>query len=312
MNIQNRLYQGDPDREAIVQLITRVRPPERLADYPSLIDLQELLSLPEVKQRTRLWFDPAGRLVGYAFVDELSNLYFEANPAMGEAFDESLLDWAMAEARQAALERRESDPPGISCRSEDTQRVALLERRGFTRLPGALHLRRTLDLSVPAPVLPPGFTIRPSRGAAEAKAWVRLHRQAHGTEYMTIERRLSIIGVDDYDPALDLVAVAPDGRLAAYCVATISHSQNALTGRVDGYTDPVATHPDFQRRGLCRALLYATMRLLQERGVETVRLGTSRENLAMQGAAASAGFQVEAETFWYELPDDPVSSVPEI
>lgn len=301
MNLENRIYQGEPDRAALVDLITRIRPLERLADYPNLIDLQELLSLPEVRERTRLWHDPAGRLAGYAFVDEMSNLYFEADPGMGEAFDESLLDWAMGEARQAALERRQSDPPGLSCRSDDPQRAALLERRGFTRLPGALHLVRPLDQPVPAPVLPPGFTIRPSQGAAEAEAWVRLHRLAHGTEYMTVERRLSILGADDYDPALDLVAVAPDGRLAAYCVGTISHSQNALTGRKDGYTDPVATHPDFQRRGLCRALLYATMRLLQERGIQTARLGTSQENLAMQSAAASAGFQLEAETYWFEL-----------
>ena len=301
MSIESRFYEGDADRKAIIQLITRARPTERLAEYPGLIDLQELFSLPKVRRRTRLWFDLAGRLVGYAFVDELSNLYFEADPLMGSAFEESLLDWAATEALQAAQERLQSDPPGISCRSDNLQRVALLERRGFHRQPGALHLVRPLDQPIPGPVLPPGFTIRPSRGAAEAEAWVALHRLAHGTQYMTVERRLSIIGVDDYDPALDLVAVAPDGRLAAYCVGTISHSENALTGRKDGYTDPLATHPEFQRRGLCLALLYATMRLLQERGVETARLSTSRENQAMQRAAAAAGFELEAETYWFEL-----------
>lgn len=299
---ESRLYQGAPDREAIRQLLVATRPRRRLAEYPSLVDLEELLSLPEVQARTRLWFDELGRLAGYAFVDELSNLYFEADPEMGSAFEESLLDWVLAEARQAAQERQQSDPPGISCRSEDIRRMALLEKRGFTRQPGGLHLARPLDQPAPAPVLPPGFSLRPSLGAAEAEAWVALHRAAHGTDTMTVERRLSIIQVAGFDPALDLVAVAPDGRLAAYCVGSISQDENALTGRQTGYTDPVATHPDFQRRGLCRALLCAVIQLLQARGMQVARLGTSQENLAMRQAAKAVGFRLEAETWWYELP----------
>jgi len=302
MKIESRLYRGTSDLEAIIQLITTVRPRQRLAEYPGIIDLQELLSLPEVQARTRLWLDEQGQLAGFAFVDELSNLYFEADPGRGSDFEETLLDWAIAEARQAAQERQQSEPPGISCRSDQARLTALLERRGFCRQPGALHLSRALSQPIPAPVLPPGFSIRPSLGAVEAEAWVALHRAAHGTEYMTVERRLSIILVDEFDPALDLVAVAPGERLAAYCVGTIGHRENALTGCKYGYTDPVATHPDFQRRGLCRALLCTAMHLLQERGMETARLSTSRENQAMRKAAESVGFQVEAETEWYELP----------
>lgn len=301
MSIESRLYQDAADLEAIVELLTTARPRQRLADYPSIVDLQELFSLPEVRQRTRLWFDERDRLAGYAYVDELSNLYYEADPRLGGAFEEALLDWVIVEARQTIQERQQSDPPGISCRSDDVRRIALLEQRGFRRFPGALRLSRPLDRPIPVPILPSGFVLRPSHGAEEAEAWVALHRAAHGTDFMTIERRLSIIGVDDFDPALDLVAVAPDGRLAAYCVGSISSTENALTRRKDGHTDPVATHPDFQRRGLCRALLSTTMRLLRERGMTTAWLSTSHDNQAMRLAAEAAGYQVESETFWYEL-----------
>jgi ribosomal protein S18 acetylase RimI-like enzyme len=301
MRIESHLYRNSVDLQAIIVLITQVRPRQRLADYPGLVDLQELLSLPEVQARTRLWLDEQNNLAGYAFVDEMSNLYFEAGPGVYSALEESLLDWAIVEARQAAQERQHSDTPGISCRSDDLRKMALLESRGFSRLPGALHMVRPLGDPIPAPVLPPGFTIRPGRGAEEAEAWVALHRAAHGTDYMTVERRLSIIAVDEFDPALDLVAVAPNGRLAAYCIGSISARENTLTGRKNGYTDPVATHPDFQRRGLCRALLCAVMRLLRERGMDTARLSTSQENLAMRSAAEAVGYQVEAETYWYEL-----------
>lgn len=302
MKIDSRPYQDHADLEAILQMITRIRPPQRLVDYPSRVDLEELLSLTEVQERTQLWLAGPGQLAGYALVDELSNLYWETDPGLGEAFEQSVLAWVIAQARRAAQERQEGDPPGISCRSDDARRMRLLEQHGFTRQPGALHLVRPLDQPIPTPVLPPGFSLRPSLGAAEADAWVSLHRAAHGTEYMTVERRLSILNVEDFDPALDLVAVAPDGRLAAYCVGSISHTENALTGCKNGYTDPVATHPDFQRRGLCQALLCAAMQLLRQRGMQTARLGTSQENQAMRKAAEAVGFQVEAESWWYELP----------
>jgi ribosomal protein S18 acetylase RimI-like enzyme len=302
MKIDGRPYQDASDLETIVQFLSRIRRRQRLADYPSVVDLQELFSLAVVQRRTRLWSQDPGRLAGYAFVDDLSNLHWEADPDLGDAFEEALLEWAIAEARQAAQERQQSDPPGISCRSDDRRRIVLLEQRGFRGQPGALHLARSLERPIPTPVLPPGFSLRPSRGAAEAEAWVALHRAAHQTELMTVERRLSIIGVTGFDPALDLVAVAPDGRLAAYCVGSISRRENELTGCKVGYTDPVATHPDFQRRGLCRALLCAVMQSLRERGMDTARLGTSRENQAMRLAAEGVGFRVESETFWYELP----------
>ena len=61
--------------------------------------------------------------------------------------------------------------------------------------------------------------------------------------------------VPEYDAELDLLAIAPGGRFAAYCLCSISQEENNRTGRNEGTTDPVATHPDFQRRGLAQALL---------------------------------------------------------
>ncbi len=106
----------------------------------------------------------------------------------------------------------------------------------------------------------------------------------------------------DYDPHLDLVMVGPDGRLAAYCMCQIFQEENARTGRNEGYTDPVATHPEYQRRGLARALLLTGLRLLQERGVETALMGTSSENVKMQRAAEAVGFRVKSSTVWFVKP----------
>ena len=72
-----------------------------------------------------------------------------------------------------------------------------------------------------------------------------------------------------------------------------------MTGRKDGHTDPIATHPDFQRLGLARALMLAGMRLLKERGMHTARLGTSQDNLAMIQTARRVGFYEDYRTSQY-------------
>jgi ribosomal protein S18 acetylase RimI-like enzyme len=88
--------------------------------------------------------------------------------------------------------------------------------------------------------------------------------------------------------------------LAAYCLCTISQEENALTGNKVGYTDPIGAHPDFQRRGLSRALLLTGLRLLKERGMERAALSTWGGNIAMQKTAESVGFQGCGTTIFFE------------
>lgn len=109
---------------------------------------------------------------------------------------------------------------------------------------------------------------------------------------MTVEYRLSMMHTPSYDQALDLLAVTPDGRLAAYCMCYLSPEKNALSSNLDAHAHPIATHPDFQRRRLAGALMLAGMKLLRVRGIKTAKLGTSLDNTAMQRTAAHVGFEV--------------------
>jgi RimJ/RimL family protein N-acetyltransferase len=42
------------------------------------------------------------------------------------------------------------------------------------------------------------------------------------------------------------------------------------------------------------------MKMLKERGLDTARLSTGGDNLAMQKAAESVGFVVEGRTLWFQ------------
>jgi ribosomal protein S18 acetylase RimI-like enzyme len=53
----------------------------------------------------------------------------------------------------------------------------------------------------------------------------------------------------------------------------------------------VGTHPEFQRRGLGRALLYYALRRMQAAGMETAIVGTNEGNDAAISLYQGVGFQ---------------------
>ena len=288
----------------MINLLVAVRPADRITDYPSPVDLREILALSNVRDNTRLWFDAEGQIVGFALVDHYNNLRFEINSQAAHPDTElEMVSWGEECIRRAMQERSESLTLDASCRDDDAERIALLERHGFVRQEmRSLHMVRSLDGPIPRPQVPAGFGIRHVAGEQEVKALVGLHRAAFGTEKMTVEERLAVMRVPEYDAELDLLAIAPDGRFAANCMCSISREENEPTGRNEGYIDTVATHPDFQRRGLARALLLTGFRRLRQRGVDMVVLGTSSENAAMQRTAQAVGFRVQSTVLWYAKP----------
>ena len=212
----SRLYSGAQDLQSLVDLLASVRPADRFSDYPSIADLHELFALPQVPEQTRLWF-VAGDLVAFAMVDPYDNLLFEIKrESTGPSIETEIVDWGVAcvgrtlhtDGRRPTLE--------ASCRGDDGARIALLKRHGFVgQEMRTLHMARSLGEPIPTPSLPPGFTVRPLKGEHEVDALVALHRAAFGTNKMTVDLRLAMMRVPDYDRELDLLAVAPDGRLAA-------------------------------------------------------------------------------------------------
>jgi len=295
--MSSRPYSHPTDLPLVLDFLRLARPPERSAEFPSRVDLEELLAEPELQRCTRLWFDPQGQLSVYAILNE-DSLSFDTLPELLTGLGAEIVRWAEATARQAQLEVLSA-----SCLDDNPALIDFFTGHGFALQPdAALHYARPLNQPIPDPVLPPGFTIRALRGEAEAEAAATLHRAAFGTDYLTTENRLIMMRTSEYDPQMDLVVVAPDGRLAAYTMGSISAEVNARTGWKIGYTDPVATHPDFQRLGLARALLLAAMQMLKERGMEKAKFGTDSENIGMQKTAESVGFVLENKTLRFQKP----------
>lgn len=297
----NRPYADEADRLAMIRLLVDSRPPGQLASFPSPHDLHEIVAQLPDRYQIELWDDGAATLAAFAIVDLIyNNLYFEiATRARDSSIANEAIAWAAGWLRRVASGLDPDLTLDTACFEDDAWRLAVLEQHGFVVQPvRTLTFSRSLSEPIGEPLLPAGFHVRSATGEQEAEALAALHRAAFGTEHMTVEERLAMMRVPGYDRALDLIAVAPDKSLAGYCFCSISHEGGSCLG----HTDPVATHPRFQRLGLARTLMLIGLLKLKERGADTATLGTSSENTAMQRAAESAGFRLAGSKIWLSKP----------
>jgi GNAT superfamily N-acetyltransferase len=293
--ISSRLYEGEKDFQIMIDLLNKIRPASHADDFPVKVNIEENLAVEEIRANTKLWFD-GDQPIGWAYVDDSHNLLWELEKQCTEPVGAEMVAWGEECTRSdKTLAAGESSTLDASCREDFSERLDFLSQHGFHQTEVVtVHMKRNLSEPISEFELPQGFQIRSVKGIKEAEAIASTHRAAFGTDYMTTENRLVIMNTSEYDPSLDLVVVAPDGTIAAYCTCSVNEQNK------EGWTDPVATHPNYQRKGFAKVLLIKGMQMLKERGMKSAKLGTSGDNIAMQKTAESVGFFLEHRVIWFE------------
>jgi ribosomal protein S18 acetylase RimI-like enzyme len=198
--------------------------------------------------RTRLW-EEDDRTTAYGWVFEEDALDFCIHPERLELLD-TVLEWAQARTTSTL----DSMPPTVS---------AALDRHGLEQdlaAPYFVQLARELhDTADPAP--PDGFTLR-TVGDSDVAGRVEAHRSAFQPSRVTVESYRNVMKAWPYRSDLDCIAVAPDGRIAAYCLAWLDDENRV------GELEPVGTHADFRRRGLAAAVCSFALSRLADAGAK--------------------------------------------
>jgi len=236
----------------------------------------------------RLWEGANGGLVGWAFVCPPWQSYDALlHPAhLGGDLEGSILDWCEQQtAGWMQREGTEDKPMRVEVFEDDRARIRVLEARGYVpgKQPFVIGVR-SLDDPTPDGRLPSRFSIRSVAGAHEADQVIEAMNASFDWSWTPDEYR-RVIQSPGY-PEL-LVVVAPDGRVASFCYLMLD-SVNKL-----GMFEDVGTHPDFQRRGLARALLYEGMRRMKAYGMDTALVPHLTSLTAAPALYESVGFRPE-------------------
>lgn len=288
--MQSTQFHHEEDLQSMRALLAR------LGETANVVDFDEQIQLPGVGATVRLWRE-AGELAAFAYVDEYNNLWFAVDDRLPQPdpVEDAIVAHAVDVIRERNARDGTHDTLDYSCRSDETRQLRLMERHGFQPQPvRTLRYARDLQGLLPDSPLPSGYTLRPAGGEAEIEALVALHRAAFGTDQMTVDWRRAILNAPLYVPELDLLAAAPDGELAAFCICGFDDPDHR-----HGYTDPIGTHARHQGKGLGKAMLCAGLKALKNAGAETASLGTSSDNLPMQKLAEALGFERVSEKLWF-------------
>ncbi len=178
----------------------------------------------------------------------------------------------------------------------DTTRIATMQRRGYQR-GNQFFFYHIRDLeNIPNEVrLPEGYAIRNVQGEADIEARVAVHRAAFAPSRMSLEKHRRVMALPTYRPDLDLVVVAPDGSFAAFCIVWYDAANRA------GTFEPVGCHPDHQRRGLSRTLMYEGLRRLKQLGAQAAHVNSFDEPAAV-GLYQAVGFRVIDRNYSWQKP----------
>lgn len=295
----SRLYQNETDLVHILDLLVESRSLTSDWRYPHIGEfLWNYFMIAchlDPCQHIRLWRDEAGKLIGYALLGEDPSFDFQVLPDHEwTGIEAEALSWA--EALLVELCRRDSQawggPMVTGSRQDNPQRIAFLEQHGF-RLGGQfseVNMLRSLDIPIPDLPIPTGFQVR-SLAAHAAEISRRAHAQRAVWRPWTVgnvsdENYHLLMQLPGYHRQLDIVAVAPDGAIAAYA--------NGWLDPVNRIGDfgPVGALPAFRRMGLTRLVLLEGLRCMQNNGMDRAIVSTQPTNTPALRLYESVGFQV--------------------
>ena len=217
----------------------------------------------DLSQYVRLWEDGTGNLAGFAVFNPPRAFDFQVCPDWrGCGLEEEMLKWVEQFGSTDGLRT----DTGVY--ADDASQIAVLERSGFTRgSHDEVLLLRLLDEPIPGPHLPEGFTARCVAGEHEIENRAAAHREAFHPSRVTNEVYRSLMRTEGYSTDLDMVAVAPDGTIAAFALGWIDPINQV------GEFEPVGTRPAFRRTGLARAALLEGLKRMQAHGAHSAVIG---------------------------------------
>ena len=247
-----------------------------------------------------LWHDNK-KLVGYAILGEDPSFDWQVLPDYEwVGIENAALLWV--EARINELRKYDHKRWGENLvsgsRQDDAKRIAFLEQHAFHYCGdfAEVNMIRLLDEPIPTSQLPDGYQVREVSATGELTNRATVQREVwHPWTVGNVsdDDYARFMQLPSYHRELDLVAVGPNGVIAAY---------------VNGWIDPVNKIGDFgpvgalqayRRLGLTRAVLVEGLHRMKSYGMNRVCVSTGISNVPAKQLYESVGFKIVNRYFDY-------------
>jgi mycothiol synthase len=230
------------------------------------------------------WENEDAKIIGMVCPENRGHAHLQVHPVFrtAELETEMLANAEMCLAEHNPHTRKRTLT--VWAHQDDPMRGQLLEARGYERGDWPEHqFGSTLNAPFHDSRLPPDYMMRALNAdelpARALLSWRVFHPGEPDSNYEGWRWYRDIQRCPMYRRDLDLVALAPDGQMAAFI--TLWYDDVTRTG----YFEPVGTSPHHQRRGLAAALMNEGMRRLKSMGgVHATVAGYSEAAINLYGS----------------------------
>jgi hypothetical protein len=234
----------------------------------------------ELSLDIRLWEDPSGELIAWAYFRPNGEFNVHVVPDSGHLDDMHLIDQLLGFVEDASRASVAAGDPPVTLNTYailpsrsalDRALAAALDRAGYEVERGTAGvLVRSLD-ELPVALLPSGYHFDWVSSPALLVGRVEAHRAAFAPSDLSVKRYQRVQRTWAYRPTLDRLVVTDAGEVVSLCTAWLDERNAA------GLLEPVGTHPAHQQRGLARAVCLDACHALRAQGARTAQVGFGSE-----------------------------------
>jgi mycothiol synthase len=236
----------------------------------------------DLRKAVQLW-EVDGQIVAMLNPDARGEAFFQIHPE----YHESISISEMLEVAEQKLSVIKDDKRELIVwvNADDDLVKKIFTGYGYVRSKySAEHMRRRFfSQPIADSKNPSGYTVRALGDECELPArswlsWKAFHPDEPDEKYQGWEWYKNVQRVPLYRRDLDIVAVAEDGELAAFCTVWFDDVTRTVV------FEPVGTHPNHQQRGLGKAVMTEGLRRAE-------RLGATLAAVSSYGKAAHALYE---------------------
>lgn len=294
IGLTTRPYAGEQDVEAMAEIINAELKADGVPGHESAAEMLAWIRNPSESFSAARDLDFAeidGRVVAFAernWVDTTDGKReYRVNGAVlpewrRHGIGQALLDLNEQRVRDLAASQETGNERVTGSWSNDRQagRIALMRANGYQPVRWFFDMVRDLSEPIPEVPLPDGIEVRPVTEDQIRTIWkadTEAFKDHWGGFDDSEESYQRWIVRPDLDPSLWVVLF--DGeQVAGASINAVSKEENEALGVNRGWLHSVFTTREYRRRGVARAAVARSLKLLKERGLDTGILGVDATN----------------------------------
>ena len=227
----------------------------------------------------------------------------------GMGICEAMLALCEDRLREVSKSKPSEGTSFFQCFIDETESdlASILERNGYSVFRYGLRLVRADLEGIPDRPLPDGIEVRPVKPEhyrAIIDAWNEACKDMRSQIPISDDIFAYMREAPSFDPSIWQIAWHGD-EVVGTIMAFIDAEDNEKYHRKRGHPEMISVRRSYRRRGIARALLARSLRVLKERGMTEAALGVDAENPSgARHLYESMGFRVVRRAVFYRKPMD--------